>query len=161
MAPFSSHWRRGRDDRRRFASPLSRRAPPASARTPVVDSNAGSNWLTNSQRGRGRPIVSRFWRRGRDSNPRYGVTVNLLSKQAPSTARPPLRKLSDYPAGDSLTRSRGHVNYRPPRRFQGRRLYRSHPAVAIAQSTSRMRSLSISQPRVPPLVSAICLSTER
>ncbi len=26
------------------------------------------------------------------SNPRYGVTVHLLSKQAPSTARPPLRR---------------------------------------------------------------------
>ncbi len=30
---------------------------------------------------------------GLGSNPRYGVTVHLLSKQAPSTARPPLRKL--------------------------------------------------------------------
>ena len=31
------------------------------------------------------------WRRGRDSNPRYGVTVHALSRRAPSTARPPLR----------------------------------------------------------------------
>ena len=32
------------------------------------------------------------WRRGRDSNPRYGVTVYLNSNQAPSTTRPPLRR---------------------------------------------------------------------
>jgi hypothetical protein len=30
------------------------------------------------------------WRRGRDSNPRYGVTVYTLSRRAPSTARTPL-----------------------------------------------------------------------
>src|SRR5690606_28741098 len=54
---------------------------------------------------------------GRDSNPRYGVTVHLLSKQAPSTARPPLRfasilfdlSLADRPGGiDS-----GHAGPRP------------------------------------------------
>ncbi len=39
-----------------------------------------------------RPDTGDKWRRGRDSNPRYGVTVHLLSKQAPSTARPPLRR---------------------------------------------------------------------
>ena len=31
------------------------------------------------------------WRSGRDSNPRYGVTVYTLSRRAPSTTRPPLR----------------------------------------------------------------------
>ena len=30
------------------------------------------------------------WRRGRDSNPRYGVTAHTLSRRAPSTARTPL-----------------------------------------------------------------------
>ena len=33
------------------------------------------------------------WRRERDSNPRYGVTVYTLSRRAPSTTRTPLRKL--------------------------------------------------------------------
>ncbi len=33
------------------------------------------------------------WRRERDSNPRYGITVYTLSRRAPSTTRPPLRKL--------------------------------------------------------------------
>ena len=31
------------------------------------------------------------WRRGRDSNPRYGVTVYTLSRRAPSTTRTPLQ----------------------------------------------------------------------
>ena len=31
-------------------------------------------------------------RRGRDSNPRYGVTAHTLSKRAPSAARPPLQQ---------------------------------------------------------------------
>ena len=31
------------------------------------------------------------WRRGRDSNPRYGVAVYTLSRRAPSTARTPLQ----------------------------------------------------------------------
>jgi hypothetical protein len=39
-----------------------------------------------------RLVVSRpdAWRRGRDSNPRYGITVHTLSRRAPSTARSPL-----------------------------------------------------------------------
>ena len=32
-----------------------------------------------------------FWRRGRDSNPRYGVTVHTLSRRAPSATRTPLQ----------------------------------------------------------------------
>src|SRR5437879_3241813 len=31
------------------------------------------------------------WRRGRDSNPRYGDTVRLISSQVHSTTLPPLR----------------------------------------------------------------------
>ena len=31
------------------------------------------------------------WRRGRDSNPRYGIAVYSLSRGAPSATRPPLR----------------------------------------------------------------------
>ena len=34
----------------------------------------------------------RLWRRGWDSNPRYGVTVYTRSRRAPSTARPPPRR---------------------------------------------------------------------
>ncbi len=43
------------------------------------------------------------WRRGRDSNPRYGVTVYTLSRRAPSTARPPLHNLiaTRHPARSS------------------------------------------------------------
>ena len=39
------------------------------------------------------PALGRFqkWRRGRDSNPRY-VAVYTLSRRAPSTTRPPLRR---------------------------------------------------------------------
>ncbi len=59
-----------------------------------------------------------IWRRGRDSNPRYGVTVHLLSKQAPSTARPPLRKLRTrniprYPYRGNFTRHTA-CSYRQP-----------------------------------------------
>ncbi len=32
------------------------------------------------------------WRTGRDSNPRYGVTVYTLSRRAPSTTRPPVHE---------------------------------------------------------------------
>src|ERR1044072_7168941 len=35
---------------------------------------------------------TRMWRSGRDSNPRYGFAVYSLSRRAPSTTRPPLRK---------------------------------------------------------------------
>ena len=37
------------------------------------------------------PSFMRNWRRGRDSNPRYGVTVRLISSQVHSTTLPPLR----------------------------------------------------------------------
>ena len=43
-----------------------------------------------------------IWRRGWDSNPRYGVTVHTLSRRAPSTARTPLLKLLRHASG--LTR---------------------------------------------------------
>ncbi len=36
------------------------------------------------------PVKSR-WRRGRDSNPRWGISPYSLSRGAPSAARPPLR----------------------------------------------------------------------
>jgi hypothetical protein len=35
--------------------------------------------------------VFKFWRRGWDSNPRYGKTVRLISSQVHSTTLPPLR----------------------------------------------------------------------
>ena len=34
-------------------------------------------------------LLNKYWRRGRDSNPRY-VAVHLISSQAPSTTRTPL-----------------------------------------------------------------------
>jgi hypothetical protein len=34
------------------------------------------------------------WRRERDSNPRYAINVYTLSRRAPSTARPPLRRVA-------------------------------------------------------------------
>jgi hypothetical protein len=70
-------------------SAVCRRASRASARTPAGSSTHPH--LMIRKREPFRPPFSDHWRRGRDSNPRYGVTVNLLSKQAPSTARPPLR----------------------------------------------------------------------
>ena len=39
-----------------------------------------------------------IWRRGRDSNPRYGVTVRLISSQVHSTTLPPLRRARILPA---------------------------------------------------------------
>jgi hypothetical protein len=36
------------------------------------------------------PHFRSFWRRGRDSNPRYAINVYTLSRRAPSTARTPL-----------------------------------------------------------------------
>ena len=43
-----------------------------------------------------------IWRRGRDSNPRYGSTVYTLSRRAPSTARPPLRTCLMLTASSAL-----------------------------------------------------------
>ncbi len=40
----------------------------------------------------GVPIVVPKWRSGRDSNPRYAFDVYSLSRRAPSTTRPPLRR---------------------------------------------------------------------
>ena len=37
-----------------------------------------------------------YWRRGRDSNPRYAINVHTLSRRAPSTTRTPLRKFFGY-----------------------------------------------------------------
>lgn len=36
-----------------------------------------------------------YWRRGRDSNPRY-VSAYALSRGAPSTTRPPLHLTNEY-----------------------------------------------------------------
>ena len=43
----------------------------------------------NAHKGR-----SRFWRRGWDSNPRYGITVNRISNPAHSTTLPPLQNIA-------------------------------------------------------------------
>ena len=40
---------------------------------------------------------NRLWRRGWDSNPRYGNTVYLNSNQAPSSTRPPLPDAATIP----------------------------------------------------------------
>ena len=40
-------------------------------------------------------VVDGDWRRGWDSNPRYGETVRLISSQVHSTTLPPLHKLCD------------------------------------------------------------------
>ena len=54
------------------------------------------NFLTaNKERGLMAPFF--IWRRERDSNPRYGVTVYTLSRRAPSATRTPLRKTTDSP----------------------------------------------------------------
>lgn len=37
-----------------------------------------------------------FWRKGRDSNPRYGITVNRISSPAHSTSLPPFREDDVY-----------------------------------------------------------------
>ncbi len=46
----------------------------------------------DQKRGRKDPIFN-FWRRGWDSNPRYGKTVHLISNQDHSTTLAPLRGL--------------------------------------------------------------------
>ena len=52
-------------------------------------------------------------RRGRDSNPRYGVTAYTLSKRAPSTARPPLRVEADCSRGYKVRLRRGSFSWIP------------------------------------------------
>ena len=37
-----------------------------------------------------------MWRRGRDSNPRYGITVYTLSRRAPSATRTPLQFVTSF-----------------------------------------------------------------
>ena len=46
--------------------------------------------LTNKRASHYRLTLCFYWRRGRDSNPRY-VAVHLISSQAPSTTRTPLQ----------------------------------------------------------------------
>ncbi len=91
-------WRRGRDYSALCASP----SGPPSLRAGVV-----SRLRARLEPGRLKPMVRMrrsycvvqsghfsetfVWRRGRDSNPRYGVTVHTLSRRAPSAARTPLR----------------------------------------------------------------------
>ena len=55
----------------------------------------------NTIPGAGTRICYRFlwqkWRRGRDSNPRWGISPYSLSRGAPSATRPPLRNRKEYP----------------------------------------------------------------
>jgi membrane-bound lytic murein transglycosylase F len=46
-----------------------------------------------------------IWRRGWDSNPRYGKTVRLISSQVHSTTLPPLRKARILPATTDLVQN--------------------------------------------------------
>ena len=46
-----------------------------------------------------------YWRRGRDSNPRYGCAVHTLSRRAPSTTRTPLRDASSLERATLYQRS--------------------------------------------------------
>src|SRR5690606_12572190 len=52
--------------------------------------------LRTKQKRPGRGVC--VWRRERDSNPRYGVTVHTLSRRAPSTTRSPLHASSNNPS---------------------------------------------------------------
>jgi hypothetical protein len=74
--------------RRRCAPTLSRIASRCSART-----GGSSSILHIPDKAKGPTMWSLllYWRRGRDSNPRYGITVYTLSRRAPSTTRTPLR----------------------------------------------------------------------
>src|SRR6185312_2609084 len=45
-----------------------------------------------------------FWRRGWDSNPRYGITVNRISNPAHSTTLPPLQKYGARNPGSARQR---------------------------------------------------------
>jgi membrane-bound lytic murein transglycosylase F len=46
-----------------------------------------------------------YWRRGWDSNPRYGKTVRLISSQVHSTTLPPLREARILPATSDLVQN--------------------------------------------------------
>jgi hypothetical protein len=70
-------------------------APSKSAILPICRTRAGSSTHPHPQtkkRGPQSGPLFFVWRRGRDSNPRYAFGVYTLSRRAPSTARPPLRR---------------------------------------------------------------------
>src|SRR6185437_14699796 len=56
---------------------------------------------TLSKNGEGPEALLHFWRRGWDSNPRYGKTVNRISNPAHSTTLPPLRAAVNDTGGAS------------------------------------------------------------
>jgi hypothetical protein len=71
-----------------------RRADRQSCRS--VDPEVSSHRILSARNAK-RPLrgALRFWRRGRDSNPRYAIHVRLISSQVHSTALPPLRRGDD------------------------------------------------------------------
>jgi hypothetical protein len=94
---FLFGWRRGRDYSRPALAPAG--SPPTAAlcaAAPLVEphqlSIEGSNPPAQKsiEKGAQGPFFY-GWRRGRDSNPRYGITVYTLSRRAPSTTRTPLQ----------------------------------------------------------------------
>ena len=55
-----------------------------------------------------------MWRRGWDSNPRYGVTVHLISNQAHSTTLAPLHNFALFlPRPDKSNQARDHSDTSP------------------------------------------------
>ena len=74
------------------AQALRRPAPPLSAATLVETFGSNPALLqAKNKKGPDGPFLFSYWRRGRDSNPRWAFDPYALSRGAPSTTRPPLR----------------------------------------------------------------------
>ena len=96
-------WRRGRDYSSLRSSPL--RGRPCGALSPL---RCPRNKLNPTD------INSTiWWRRGRDSNPRWAFDPYALSRGAPSTTRPPL------PSGNAQIRARDDTRRGSPGKARG------------------------------------------
>ncbi len=88
-------WRRERDDSPLRGSPFGptcgRSASLSEAVEPCLSYIEGSNPRAEYEKSPRKAGFFHIWRRERDSNPRYGVTVYTLSRRAPSATRTSLQ----------------------------------------------------------------------
>src|SRR5690606_8798357 len=89
-----------------------------------------------------------YWRKGWDSNPRYGFAVYALSRRAPSTARPPFRwsprrrsgLVAALDAGNGAEPSQGGCRWQQRRRRRNWRRNQENRPIPTYSSDGLMKS---------------------
>src|SRR4029453_2763548 len=114
-----------------------------------------------------------IWRSGRDSNPRYGFAVYSLSRRAPSTTRPPLRRtglvhhqkmrLEGRHVGKPATEGNGRAAlaaYRAQPLCRGMPTFGSAPSLADIEVIARRALAGLPEPFADSLCDIVLLVEE-